>query len=385
MSFVSERSKATPQSMIREIFAMQEGIDDVISFALGEPDFITPQHIIDAAVKSFQRGETHYTPNAGIAPLREAVAEDYRKRGLSYAPDEIVIGAGAISILSLACATILDIGDEVLLPDPGWVNYVGTVAQAGAVPVLVKTRESNHFMFDIDDLRAAVTSKTKMILLNFPANPTGAVATEENLRQIADLVCEKKLYVLTDEIYHGLLWDGKIYTSIASFPGMKERTLIVDGFSKKYAMTGFRLGYGAGPQEVISAMIKQLEYVLSSVNEGIQWGGVAALTGSQDCVDAMNELYRRRRKIVVDGLNSIDAVSCLKPAGTFFAFANISKTGLSSRDFAIRLLQKEHVAVVPGTGFGEGGEGYIRLSYAIDEEKIKKGLLRIERFVKELT
>lgn len=384
MSFVSEKSKKTPRSVIREMFAMQTGLTDVVSFALGEPDFTSPKHIIDATVASFQRGETHYTPNAGIPALREAVAQSYQERGLNYKSEEILIGSGAISVLCLACTAILDIGDEVLLPDPGWANYSGLIMQVGAVPVPVRVKEANGFMYDLEDLRAAITPKTKMILINSPSNPTGGVASAENLRQIADLVKEKDLYVLTDEIYHELLWSDEPYTSIASFPGMKERTLIVDGFSKKYAMTGFRLGYGAGPEEVIATMTKLLENVLSSVNEGIQWGGVAALTGDQSPVEEMKEQYRRRRQIIVEGLNAIDRISCLAPMGAFYAFPNISKTGLSSRDFAIRLLKEKHTVVVPGTGFGEGGEGFVRISYATSEENIREGLKRIAEFVASL-
>ena len=384
MSFVSEKSKNTPRSVIREMFAMQTGMENVVSFALGEPDFTAPQHVIDATVASFQRGETHYTPNAGIPALREAVAKSYQERGLDYSPNEIIIGAGAISVLCLACTAILDIGDEVLLPDPGWANYKGLMMQVGAVPVPVKVKEENGFMYDIDDLRAAITPKTKMLLLNSPSNPTGGVASAENLKAIAELVKEKDLYVLTDEIYRELLWDDEPYTSIASFPGMKERTVVVDGFSKKYAMTGFRLAWGAAPEEVIVTMTKLLENVLSSVNEGVQWGGVAALTGSQEPVEEMKKQYRRRREIIVEGLNSIKNVSCMSPKGAFYAFANISRTGLKSRDFAIRLLQEKHVVVVPGTGFGEGGEGFVRLSYATSEENIVEGLKQIKEFVESL-
>lgn len=384
MSFVSEKSKKIPGSMIREMFAMQTGMENVVSFALGEPDFTAPKHVIDATVASFQRGETHYTPNAGIPALREAVAKSYQDRGLDYKPNEILIGAGAISLLCLACTASLDIGDEVLLPDPGWANYKGLMMQVGAVPVPVKVTEENGFMYNVDDLRAAITPKTKMILINSPANPTGGVASAENLRQIADLANEKNLYILADEIYRELLWDDEPYTSIASFPGMKDRTIVVDGFSKKYAMTGFRLAYSAAPEEMTATMTKLLENVLSSVNEGVQWGGVAALTGSQDYVEEMKRQYRRRREIIVNGLNAIDKLSCMEPKGAFYAFANISRTGLKSRDFAIRLLQEKHVVVVPGTGFGEGGEGFVRLSYATSEETIREGLKRINEFVESL-
>ena len=384
MSFVSEKSKGMPRSVIREMFAMQTGLEDVVSFALGEPDFTTPKHIIDATIASFQRGETHYTPNTGIPALRKAVSETYAKRGLSYRPEEILIGAGGVSVLNLACGAILDVGDEVLIPDPGWPNYRGMILQWGAVPVPVAVREEDGFMYTAEALRRAITKKTKAIIINSPSNPTGGVASAETLGQIADLVKEQDLYVISDEIYHELVWSGEPYTSIAQFPGMKERTVVMDGFSKQYAMTGFRMGWGAAPQEVIVTMTKLLENMLSSVNEGVQWGGVAALTGDQSCVEEMKRVYLRRRELMVNGLNSIDKISCLMPRGAFYAFANISRTGLSSREFAVRLLQEKHTVVVPGTGFGQAGEGFIRLSYATSEEKILEGLKRMGEFVKSL-
>lgn len=384
MSFISEKSKKIPGSMIREMFAMQDGMMDVISFALGEPDFTAPQRVIDATVASLQRGETHYTPNAGIPALRQAVSDLYKRRGLDYKPSEVLIGAGAISLLNLACTAMLDIGDEVLVPDPGWANYVGLMMQVGAVPVPVHMKEENGFMYDVADLKAAFTPKTKMILLNSPSNPTGGVASAENLRQLAEFAKENDLYILTDEIYRELLWDDEPYTSIASFPGMKERTVVVDGFSKTYAMTGLRLAWAVAPQEVIVVMTKLLENVLSSVNEGVQWGGVAALNGSQECVEEMKRQYRRRREIIVNGLNDMKGVSCLMPKGAFYAFPNISKLGLSSREFAMRLLKEKHVVVVPGTGFGEGGEGFVRLAYATSEENIREGLRRMKEFVESL-
>ena len=384
MGFLSNKTKQIPGSMIREMFAMQTGMKDVVSFALGEPDFTAPRHVIAAAVASLRRGETHYTPNAGIPALREAVAKSYRARGLDYKAGEILIGAGAISLLNLACTAILDIGDEVIVPDPGWANYKGLMMQVGAVPVPVCQKEENGFMYDPEDIRRALTPRTKVILINSPSNPTGGVASAENLRRIAELAVEKDLYVLTDEIYRQLLWDDEPYTSIAEFPGMKERTVIVDGFSKTYAMTGMRLAYSAAPEEVIAAMTRLLENVLSSVNEGMQWAGVAALTESQECVEEMRRQYRRRRQIIVDGLNAIDGIRCMAPKGAFYVFPNISATGLSSREFAIRLLREKHVVTVPGTGFGEGGEGYIRLSYATDEETIREGLKRIREFVESL-
>lgn len=384
MSFISNKSQKTPHSVIREMFALQTGLDNVISFALGEPDFTAPQHVIDATVASLQRGETHYTPNAGIPALRQAVSDLYKRRGLDYKPSEVLIGAGAISMLNLACTAMLDIGDEVLVPDPGWANYVGLMMQVGAVPVPIHLKEENGFMYDVADLQAALTPKTKMILLNSPSNPTGGVASADNLRQIADFAKANDLYILTDEIYRELLWDDEPYTSIDGFPGMKERTVVVDGFSKTYAMTGMRLAWAVAPEEVIVVMTKLLENVLSSVNEGMQWGGVAALNGSQECVEEMKRQYRRRREIIVEGLNDMKGVSCLMPKGAFYAFPNISKLGIPSREFAMRLLKEKHVVVVPGTGFGEGGEGFVRLAYATSEDNIREGLRRMKEFVESL-
>ena len=384
MSFISEKSKKIPGSMIREMFAMQDGMTDVISFALGEPDFTAPQHVIDATVASLQRGETHYTPNAGIPALRQAVSDLYKRRGLDYTSKEVLIGAGAISMLNIACTAMLDIGDEVLVPDPGWANYVGLMMQVGAVPVPIHLKEENGFMYDVADLKAALTPKTKMILLNSPSNPTGGVASEENLRQVAEFAKENDLYILADEIYRELLWDDEPYTSIAGFPGMKERAVVVDGFSKTYAMTGMRLAWAVAPEEVIVVMTKLLENVLSSVNEGVQWGGVAALNGSQECVEEMKRQYRRRREIIVEGLNDMKGVSCLMPKGAFYAFPNISKLGIPSREFAMRLLKEKHVVVVPGTGFGDGGEGFVRLAYATSEDNIREGLRRMKEFVESL-
>lgn len=384
MSFISNKSQKTPHSVIREMFALQTGLDNVISFALGEPDFTAPQHVIDATVASLQRGETHYTPNAGIPALRQAVSDLYKRRGLDYKPSEVLIGAGAISMLNIACTAMLDIGDEVLVPDPGWANYVGLMMQVGAVPVPIRLKEENGFMYDVADLQAALTPKTKMILLNSPSNPTGGVASADNLRQIADFAKANDLYILTDEIYRELLWDDEPYTSIASFPGMKERTVVVDGFSKTYAMTGMRLAWAVAPEEVIVVMTKLLENVLSSVNEGMQWGGVAALNGSQECVEEMKRQYRRRREIIVEGLNDMKGVSCLMPKGAFYAFPNISKLGIPSREFAMRLLKEKHVVVVPGTGFGDGGEGFVRLAYATSEDNIREGLRRMKEFVESL-
>lgn len=384
MGFISKKSSNTPHSVIREMFAMQTGLTDVVSFALGEPDFNTPKHIVEATIDSFKRGETRYAPNGGIPALKEVVAKSYKARGLNYTPKEIVIGAGAISLLNLALTAVLDLGDEIIIADPGWANYKGLAMQVGAVPIAVKVSEENDFMYDIASLSKVLTKKTKAILLNSPSNPTGGVASHKNLELLAKFVVENDLYVITDEIYRELLYTDEPYVSIASMPGMKERTIIVDGFSKTYAMTGFRLGYAAAPEQVIAVMTKLLENVLSSVNECVQWGGVAALQGNQECVEMMREKYRTRRNLMVEALNNIPGITCREPKGAFYAFPNISALGIPCREFAIRLLQKKHVVVVPGTGFGEGGTGFIRLSYATSEEKISEGMNRMKAFVESL-
>lgn len=384
MSFLSEKSKGTPRSIIREFVGLSYQYDKVLSFGFGQPDFTTPKHILDAAQASIQRGETFYAPNTGILPLREAISDSYRKRGLSYKPDEILIGSGAISVLLLAATAVLDIGDEMIISDPCYACYDSLAIQLGAVPVRVRVTEENGFMFDPEAVRAAITDKTKVLLLNSPSNPTGGVATRENLEALAKLCVEKDIYVITDEIYRELMWTEEPYTSITEFPGMRERTMIIDGFSKTYAMTGLRLGYAAGPKDVIVKMTQLLENVLSSVFTAVQWAGVAALTGSQDCVKEMMDLYRHRRRLLLDGINSIEGISCKDPKGAFYLFANIQSTGLDSRTFATKLLEQEKMLVIPGVGFGPGGEGFVRFCYATNDENIHDGVERLNRFMKTL-
>ncbi|MDD3864552.1 MAG: pyridoxal phosphate-dependent aminotransferase [Eubacteriales bacterium] len=384
MSFLSEKSKGTPSSVIREFVGLSYKYDQVLSFGFGQPDFVTPRHILDAASASIQRGETFYAPNTGILPLREAISNSYAKRGLSYSPDEILVGSGAISVLLLAATAVLDIGDEMIISDPCYASYDSLAIQLGAVPVRVRVTEENGFMFDPEDVRAAITDKTKVLLLNSPSNPTGGVATRENLEALAKLCIEKDIYVITDEIYRELLWTDEPYVSITEFPGMRERTMIIDGFSKTYAMTGLRLGYAVGPREVIVKMTQLLENVLSSVFTAVQWAGVAALTESQDCVKEMMDLYRHRRKLLLEGINDIDGISCKDPKGAFYLFANIQSTGLDSRTFATKLLEQEKMLVIPGVGFGPGGEGFVRFCYATNDENINEGIQRLRRFMKTL-
>lgn len=384
MNIISQRSLATPGSGIREMLMLAAKIENPISFALGEPDFMTPKYILDACVESFNRGETHYTPSNGILPLREKISQSYQERKLNYSADEIVVTSGAINALLLAVNVMLDVGDEIILPDPGWSNYMGVVKQISAVPVPVKLKEENGFMYDIRDLEKALTPKTKAILINYPSNPTGSVATPEHIHALAAFVLEHDLCVITDEIYRDIIYTDQPFLSIASLEGMRERTILIDGFSKTYAMTGLRLGYAAAPKEVASEMSKLMANVVSSVPAGIQWAGVAALTEDRTQVMEMKEEYRCRREIALDGLNKIDNISCLRPEGAFYIFANISKSGLTSREFSIRLLEEQQVVVVPGTAFGDSGEGFIRISYATSREQISEGIARIEKFMATL-
>ena len=382
MELVSGKSRSVPKSAIREMFALQSQYDRVVSFALGEPDFPLPEHIRQAIEDSLKRGETHYTPNSGIMPLREAIAESYgRDRGLSYLPEETLVAPGAIAALHLAVCALTDFGDEVIIPDPGWANYRGLMIQEGLLPVPVRLREENRFMYDPAELESAITKKTRALLINSPSNPTGGVADRANLEQIASLAVKHDIAVISDEIYRELIWTGEPYRSISEFPGMRERTVIIDGFSKTYAMTGLRLGYAVAPLELIQTMNTLLENVFSCVGESVQWGGVAALRGSREPVDAMKAIYRGKRQLVTEGLNGIPGVRCLPPAGAFYAFANITGTGMSSRDFAMDLLREQQVVVVPGTGFGSGGEGFVRLAYATGEEIIREGIQKISLFV----
>lgn len=384
MLSISNRSNNIPQSLIRKMAKMADGLNDVVSFAIGEPDFATADNIVEAAITALRDGETHYTPNAGYTPLREAISRDYEKRDLNYSLENIMVTAGAMESLYLSMLAILDLGDEIVISDPHFTNYYNMAIQCGAVPVLVRVREENGFMYDIDELRNAITDKTKAILVNSPSNPTGGIASIENLKAIAELAIEKDIYVISDEMYKHLIYSDEKYVSIASFPGMKERTIVIDGVSKSHAMTGWRVGYTAGPQPVVAAMTKMQENVISCVTTVSQIAALEAITGSQENRKIMVTEYKERRDLVIKLINGMDKVSCIEPKGAFYAFINIKNTGLSSEEFAIKLLKDQHVIVVPGNGFGPGGEGFIRISYATSKENIIEGLTRMSSFVKNL-
>jgi len=381
-------SKATeaPRSTIRVMFDMAEKYDDLIKFTAGEPDFATPQNVVDAAKKALDAGETHYTPNGGILPLRKAISKKLlRTNKMSYDPEkEIIVTAGGVEALALAMISTLDPGDEVILPDPSYPNYMNQIMMLGAVPKFVQVFEEDSFMYRPEKLEEAITPKTRILILNSPANPTGGVASLKKLEDIARIVVKHDLLVLSDEVYRDLIYDNMEFFSICSLEGMRDRTVIIDSFSKTYAMTGWRIGYAAGPEEVIGSMTRLQENVVSCVNSATQYAGLEALEGPQDSVKVMLDKYAERRDLVYNGINSIENLSCKKPEGAFYAFVNISKTGLTAQDFAMRLLEEARVVVVPGTGFGKNGEGFVRIAYPTSNENIEEGLRRIRMFVEGL-
>lgn len=383
---VSKIAQEIQGSTIRKMFNMASNMTDTVSFALGEPDFTTSKNIIDAACRAYQEGLTHYTLNAGILPLRQAIAKKLkRKNNVDIDPEtEIMVTAGGMEALMLVMMVALNPGDEVIVSDPFWTNHPSQVLMCGATPRFVKVYEEDGFVYNPDNVRKAINKNTKAILINSPANPTGGVASREILEELARIATEHDLLVITDEVYQHLIYDDEEFVSIASFPGMKERSVIIDSFSKAYAMTGWRIGYAAGCREILKNMIKLHENVVSCINTSSQYGAIEAIEGPQDYLKFMLDKYSIRRKLIVEGINSIEKLSCIKPKGAFYAFPNITRTGLSSEEFAVELLKKTGVVTVPGSGFGEAGEGFIRISYATSEENIKEGLKRIKGFVEGL-
>jgi aminotransferase len=378
---LSQRVAMVPPSGIRKFFDIAATMKDVISLGIGEPDFVTPPAITRAGMASLEHGETHYTSNSGILQLRQAISDNVRRLyDIRYDPEtEILITVGVSEALHLAFSSTIDPGDEVIIPTPCFVAYAPAVVFAGGTPVLLCTIVENSFQVSAADIAQAITPRTKAILLGYPNNPTGAVMSRERLLEIAKLVEERDLLVVSDEIYDRLVY-GVEHTCFASLPGMKERTILLQGFSKAYAMTGWRLGYAAGPAEIIGGMRKMHQYVIMSAPTPAQHAGLEALRSGEADVQRMREEYDRRRKVVVKGLNDI-ALTCFEPRGAFYAFPSIRASGMTSDEFANRLLEEEHVALIPGTAFGACGEGFVRISYATAMEKIEEALERMRRFM----
>jgi len=350
---------------------------EIIHLEIGEPDFPTPPHIVAAAKQALDEGYTHYVPSPGLPELREAIARHVAAtRGIPVTPEEVVVTPGAKPVMFFAALMLCGPGDEVLYPDPGFPIYPSVAAFAGARPVPLRLRPERGFRLDPDELRAKLTDRTRLLILNSPHNPTGATLSAEDLAAIAELVRDRRLTVLSDEIYREIVYDGRA-ASIASLPGMRERTIILDGFSKAYAMTGWRLGYGVMPRPLAEAMTRLIVNSVSCTAAMTQRAGLAALTGPQDAVRAMVDEFRRRRDALVAGLNAIPGFSCHLPGGAFYAFPDIRGTGLSSAELAERLLQEAGVATLAGTAFGPGGEGFLRLSYAAALPDLERALARI--------
>jgi aspartate/methionine/tyrosine aminotransferase len=350
----------------------------IIHLEIGEPDFPTPDNISQAAIKSIQAGDTHYTPSNGILPLRESIARYMsRTRGLEFHPDEVVMTPGGKPIMFYAIIALVDEGDEVIYPNPGFPIYESMIKFMGGKPVPIPLKEDKGFAFDPEDLRKLITPKTKLLIINTPQNPTGGILKKEAIEKIAEIIKDKNIWVLSDEIYSRLIFTGDHF-SITQVPGFKDRTIILDGFSKYYAMTGWRAGFGVMSKELAPMISKLMTNSNSCTNAFVQKGCIEALEGPQDSVDQMKAEFLARRDIIVDGLNSIPGFSCIVPDGAFYAFPNITKTGYTSRDLNDHLLYKGNVAALSGTAFGEYGEGYLRFSYANSRENIKEAIKRIK-------
>jgi aminotransferase len=357
-----------------------------INLGIGEPDFSPPGEALEAGCRAAREGKTHYEPTNGVGELREALAEKvYRDWGVSYDPNcEVLVTVGGTEAISVALTALSDPGSQVLLPNPGFVVYEPGVLLTGGIPVGIPLLEDNGFRPDIRDVMSLVTDKSRMIMLNFPNNPTGAVLSVDEAAALAKVAVERDMIVISDEVYEKVVYDDVGYCSMATFPGMRERTLVVNSFSKTYAMTGLRVGFVCGPKELISWLWLVHQYTVACVDSLAQYVALAALKGSQNCVGEMVREFDRRRRLVYKRLNEIDGFRCLLPKGAFYAFPNIKAFGLSSEQFAEFLLREAQVMTVPGSYFGSLGEGYIRFSYAAAYEQLEEALDRIEKAVKKL-
>ncbi len=381
---VSQRADSIAPSGIRKFFDLLASMDGVISLGVGEPDYTTPWHIREAAIYSLEQGRTMYTSNLGTPELRQELSTHLQQKyGVKYDPEtELLITVGVSEALDLAMRATIDPGDQVIIPAPCYVAYPAAVSLSGGEPITVQTFEANNFEISASDIENALTPRTKAILSGYPANPTGAVMSREKLASVAELACKNDLLVISDEIYSRLVY-GVEHTCFAALPGMQERTILLGGFSKAYAMTGWRIGFAAGPKEIIAAMTKIHQYTIMCAPTMAQVAALEALRGGEDSVLEMVADYNRRRKVIVKGLRDI-GFSCFEPRGAFYAFPNITITGMNSETFAEKLLKEEKVAVVPGTAFGACGEGYVRCCYATSLPELEEALVRIKRFVNRI-
>ena len=377
---ISDRVKQMKGSGIREFFDIAQRMEDAISLGVGEPDFVTPWRIREACIFSLEKGHTSYTSNWGLLELREALADSiYEETGVYYEPEgELLITTGVSEAADLALRAILNPGEEVILHEPSYVSYDPCTVFAGGTPVCVPTSLEDEFKVRAEQIEEKITDRTKAIILSYPNNPTGATLSRKDLEEIADVVNERDLLVISDEVYGKLTYEGT-HTCFSSLNGMKERTILLNGFSKAYAMTGWRLGYAAGNKELIEAMMKIHQYVMMCAPITAQMAAIEALR-CEDEVEKMVSEYNRRRRLMVDGLNNL-GLSCFEPKGAFYTFPSIQTTGLTSAEFAKRLLFEEKLVVIPGSVFGTCGEGFVRCAYAVSQYEIKEALERIERFL----
>ena len=383
--YMNSGIQSVSPSGIRKFFDIANEMQDVISLSIGEPDFQTPWHIRDEGIRSLEKGKTWYSPNRGFADLLKEITNYYQRRfGITYSPTtQTLVTVGGSEAIDLCFRTMIERGDEVIIPQPSFVCYEPLTVMAGGVPVIINTKNEDNFRLKADDLRAAITDKTKLLVLPFPNNPTGAIMEKHDLEEIAKVCIEKDIFVLSDEIYSELTYGGRDHVSIASIDGMYERTIVINGFSKSYAMTGWRLGYALGPDEIIAQMTKLHQYGSMSAPTTAQYAAIEALKNGDRDVDRMRDEYDMRRRLVVDSFNDM-GLTCFEPLGAFYVFPCIKSTGLSSDEFCTRLIMEKHVAVVPGTAFGECGDGFVRVSYSYSLKHLKIALQRIREFIEEL-
>lgn len=382
LHYLSKRVAGLKPSGIRKFFDIAATMKDVISLGIGEPDFTTPDPILQAGIRSLQNGETHYTSNWGKIELRQAIADNLNKLyGVSYNPEnEIIATVGVSEALYLTMVAILDPGDEVIIPTPCFVSYQAEVILAGGVPVEIPSKIQNNFQLDPEEVRAAITARTKVIFVGYPSNPTGAVAERETLLEVARIAEEHNLLIISDEIYDRLVYGFDHVCVPALEENVKRRTILLGGFSKDYAMTGWRIGYACGPADIIKGLVRIHQYTIMSAPTTAQDAAIEALKSGNRYVEEMVAEYDRRRKLLVSGLNRL-GLQTFEPRGAFYAFPNIQASGMDDETFAETLLKEEAVAVVPGNAFGPGGDGFVRACYATSYEKIKEALERMERFM----
>ena len=382
---IADKAASLQPSGIRKFFDIVTEMEDVISLGVGEPDFDTPWHIRDEGIYSLEKGRTFYTSNSGLKELRmEIAAYLQRTQGLEYHyMSQIFVTVGGSEAIDLAMRAMINPGDEVLIPQPSYVSYEPCVVMADGKPVILELKEENRFRLTPEELEAAITPKTKILVMPFPNNPTGAIMEREDLEKLVPVIQKHDLFVVSDEIYAELTYGGKQHVSIASLPGMQERTILINGFSKAYAMTGWRLGYACGPKDVIRQMVKIHQYCIMCAPTTSQYAAVEALRNGDEDVRRMREAYDERRRFVLHTLREM-GLFCFEPEGAFYVFPCIREFGMTSDEFATNLLKEEKVAIVPGTAFGTCGEGYLRISYAYSIESLKKALKRLENYVRKL-